>query len=279
MKLRLYREHGALNSPLIFDAVEEGLLRLGHEISKDNSGIPVIWSVLWHGRMAKNRVVYEQAKKNRQPVIIIEVGNLIRNKTWRISLDNINGLGKFGNEQELDITRPKKLGLSLKDPLVHRRPEILIATQLPQSLQWTGMPAMTDWVKSISVQIKNYTDRKIIVRPHPRGLFRLNDASIQMQIPQKKPNTYDDFDIDYSYHCVINHNSGPAVQAAISGTPIICDQSSLAAELSGKFSEIENISLPDRSEWFLKLCHTEWTVDEIRSGIPFERLLKSLDLS
>jgi hypothetical protein len=277
MKFRLYREHGALNSPPIFDAVEQGLRRLGHEISQDSDSIPIIWSVLWHGRMAKNRIVYEQAVSHQIPVIIIEVGNLIRNKSWRISANNINGSGHFANNRDIDPARPEKLGIHLKDLKLKRRPEILIATQLPQSLQWSNMPTMSDWVKQTVRQIRKHSDRKIIVRPHPRGLFKLDDTSVEIQLPQKKPNTYDDFDIDYSYHCVINHNSGPAVQAAIEGTPIICDQSSLAAELTGNFSEIENISLPDRNEWFKKLCHTEWTVDEIRSGIPFDRLLKSLD--
>jgi len=277
MKFRLYREHGALNSPPIFDAVEQGIRCLGHEISQDDDTIPIIWSVLWHGRMAKNRIVYEQAVNRRMPVIIIEIGNLIRNKSWRISVNNINGLGYFANAQDIDPKRPEKLGVHLKDLKLKRRPEILIATQLPQSLQWSNMPTMSDWVKQTVRQIRKYSNRKIIVRPHPRGVFKLDDASIEIQMPQKKPGTYDDFDIDYSYHCVINHNSGPAVQAAIDGTPIICDQSSLAAELTGNFSEIENISLPDRNEWFKKLCHTEWTVDEIRSGIPFDRLLKSLD--
>jgi hypothetical protein len=70
----------------------------------------------------------------------------------------------------------------------------------------------------------------------------------------------------------VNHNSGPAVQAAIAGVPIICDSSSLAYPVSDKFENIENIALPDRQEWFLKLCHTEWTVEEIAQGIPLQRL-------
>jgi hypothetical protein len=42
--------------------------------------------------------------------------------------------------------------------------------------------------------------------------------------------------------------------------------------MSGKISAIENIKLPDRTQWFLKLCHTEWTIDEIASGLPIDRL-------
>ena len=104
-----------------------------------------------------------------------------------------------------------------------------------------------------------------------------------MEHPKKIPNTYDDFDIFYNYHCVVNHNSGPAVQALIQGIPVICHSSSLAGELSNKFEDLENLTYFPRENWFLKLCHTEWTVNEISQGIPLRRLLpyleKQLDLT
>ena len=270
MNFRLHRENGALNSRPVFDAFEQGLRSLGHTISVD--GIPVIWSVLWNGRMAQNQKIYENSPKIRKPVVIIEVGNLKRNETWRISLGHINRLGQFANENNLDLDRPKKLGVSLKEIVENRRSEILIATQHQKSLQWQGMPAMDQWVKETVEKIKVYTDRKIVVRPHPRSPLRLNLPGVEVEIPKKLPGTYDDFDIDYNFHCVVNHNSGPALQAAINGVPCICDYSSLAYPVSSKFEEIEEISLPDREEWFLKLCHTEWTIDELAQGIPLKRL-------
>ena len=121
-----------------------------------------------------------------------------------------------------------------------------------------------------------HTDRSIIVRPHPRNPIKRPITGAQIEIPKKVIGTYDNFDINYNFHCVINHNSGPAVQSVIAGTPVICDQSSLAAEMSGKISDIENIKLPDRDQWFLKLCHTEWTIDEIASGAPLDRLKEKI---
>jgi hypothetical protein len=76
---------------------------------------------------------------------------------------------------------------------------------------------------------------------------------------------------------VINHNAGPSVQAAINGAPTICDSSSLAFPVSEKWENLENPQLPDREEWFLKLCYTEWTVDEIAQGIPLKRLESHLE--
>lgn len=272
MNVRLYREYGSLNSSPVFDAFEEGAKSLGWDVN-DPEGIPVIWSVLWAGRMAPNQRVYQDAKNKNKPVIILEVGNLKRNDTWRISLDNINGNGHFGDSISLDFSRPRKLGLSLQPPKTKRRREILIATQHQQSHQWKGMPRMDTWAKDTVNHLRQYTDRQIIVRPHPRSPFRTNIPGATLLFPKRIAGSYDDFDIDYNFHCVINYNSGPAVQAAISGTPIICDSSSLAWPVSDSIENIENISLPDREEWFLKLCHTEWTLNEIKTGEPLKRLL------
>lgn len=272
MRFKLYREYGALNSAPIFNAVEQGLRSLGHEIVNRDEDIPVIWSVLWSGRMKNNQAIYHNAIKNKKSVLIIEVGNLKRNETWRISLNHINGLGVFNNLTNLDPSRPEKLGIELKSPPDKIRGEILIACQHQESLQWEGMPTMADWCKDTISKIRRHTQRRIIVRPHPRSPFPFSVPNVILERPRHIPNTYDNFDIFYNYHCVINYNAGPSVQAPINGIPVLCDASSLAGELSIKWENLENPTLPDREEWFLKLCHTEWTVDEISQGIPLARL-------
>jgi hypothetical protein len=228
--------------------------------------------------MKPNERIYQTAIKNNKPVIIIEVGNLKRGNTWRISLGHVNSLGVFGNNDNLDTARPKKLGVNLQNFAGKRQPEILLCGQLSDSLQWQNMPAMESWVTSNITAIREYTDRKIVFRPHPRQPIRSNFAGISVEIPRKIPNSYDDYAINYNYHCVINHNSGPTVQAAIAGTPVVCDQSGLAWPVSSTIQNIEAPVLPDRADWFLKLCHTEWTVEEIQKGLPLARLLPKISL-
>lgn len=280
MKFKLFRENGALNSPSIFDAFEKGLKQAGHTVVAQNQDVSVIWSVLWNGRMARNQVIYQEAIKNNKPIIIIEVGNLKRNITWRICLNHINGMGKFANTTNLDHTRPAKLGIALReiDP-EWRHEKILIATQHNKSLQWQDMPTMSDWTLGIIEQIRKRTEMPIIIRPHPRSPMTGIEhefKNVDRQVPNKINGTYDDFDIDYNYHCVINHNSGPPIHAAIAGTPVICDKSSLAYPVSDTIENIVSPTLPDREEWLVKLCHTEWTVDEIAQGIPITRLEKDI---
>jgi hypothetical protein len=276
MRFKLYREHGALNSVPVFDAVEQGLRALDHEIVTTDEDVSVIWSVLWAGRMKPNREIYHNCKSLNKPVIIIEVGNLKRGTTWRLSLNHINSLGIFGNDRALDLDRPKLLGVNLQPVQPKRRGEILIACQHQDSLQWEGLPLLKIWCEETIAKIKQYTHRRIIVRPHPRSPFPFKMPNILFERPQRVPNTYDDFDIFYNYHCVINYNSGPAIQAAIQGVPILCDSSSLAAPVSTTWEQLDNPQLPDRSEWLLKLCHTEWTVKEIAQGIPLQRLLPEI---
>ena len=275
MRFRLFREHGALNSPEIFNAFEQGLKHAGHEVVSDNEDISVIWSVLWNGRMLPNKLVFERARQSNKPIIIIEVGNLKRNITWRICLNHIHGLGIFGNDDDLDIDRPAELGIYLKEENKNRSKSILIATQHSKSLQWEGMPSVDAWIYSVVEKIRQKTDQTIVLRPHPRSPMpgiEHEFKNVIRQNPVKIDGTYDDFDIRYDYHCVINHNSGVPIHAAIAGTPIICDSSSLAYPVSDTFENILNPVLPDRQEWLVKVAHTEWTVEEISKGIPIKRL-------
>ena len=63
MRIKLYRENGALGSNVVFDALEQGFKRLGHQIVDSNEDVPVIWSVLWFGRMQPNQQIYNFFKK------------------------------------------------------------------------------------------------------------------------------------------------------------------------------------------------------------------------
>lgn len=277
MLFKLHKSNGALNSPAVFAAVEQGIIAAGHSITEYDADIEVIWSVLWQGRMKPNQLIYERCVKNKKPIMIIEVGNLLRGKTWRLSFDHINGLGKFANDRDLDSLRPEKLGICLRPEKHNRSDKVLLACQHEHSLQWQSQPRMDRWAENMISKIRQYTDRKIVVRPHPRSPFFLNLKGIEISRPRPVKGSYDSFDFSDDFHCVINHNSGPAIEAAINGTPIVTDSSSLAYPVSDSLANIESIKLPPRDDWFLGLCHTEWAIPEITAGIPIRRLVESLN--
>ena len=152
MKFKLYRNHGALNSSPVFDAFSTGVTATGHEIVQDHEDVAVIWSVLWWGRMQPNQEIYQRCVKSNRPVIIIEVGNLKRGETWRISDQHINNLGIFGNTTDIDPDRPRKLGISLSPKVgqpsaSHRthRPTPSARQSRPRGTDNPKPPAAVSW--------------------------------------------------------------------------------------------------------------------------------------
>jgi hypothetical protein len=233
----------------------------------------VIWSVLWAGRMRENRQIYEHFRNQGKPVFVIDVGSLRRNITWKVALTNITCEGYYGNDRDLDVHRPLKLGLELHHQ--HRNNgKILIAGQHPLSLQMKGWNTQEDWINHAVDQIRQHTDRDLIVRPHPRS--RVNPSGIRSQVILQSPrllaNTYDSFDLEYHYHAVINHNSGVGIQSAVSGCRPVVDRTSLAYPVSVRHQDLESPYDIDRKSWFLEICHTEYLVEEMAQGLCMQRL-------
>ena len=281
-----YPDQCAKNSPTVLEAFLHSLRAAGItpvENSLDCDAV-VIWSVLWNGRMQANKAVYEHYRSQGKPVIVIDVGALKREITWKISVNNINANGYYGHQQDLDWDRPAHLDLQLHD-MSHKREDILLAMQHRKSLQWHNMPEPVEWVKHTVNKIRQYTDRHIVIRPHPRspvfiprhkfGMANLDNCSLEE--PMRINDTYDQYDIDYEYHAVINHCSGPGIKAAIDGASVLVDRTSLAYPVGTRLEYIENPPLQDREQWFVEICHTEYTVEEIEQGLWLKRLSDSLE--
>ena len=275
MKFGLYRKHGSLNSKPVFDAVHNGLTAVGHTVVPvDECDIPVIWSLLWHGRMAGNKLIWNKFRSQNKTVLIIEVGGIKRNITWKVGLNGINRAGYFGPSAN-DDSRVKQFELTLKPWRTHGE-HILLCLQHDKSEQWAVMPPLHKYIKDTVDQIRQYSDRKIIVRPHPRcplpNMPVLNN--VEYEIPRQIANTYDDFDLNFANAwAVISHSSNPGIHSVLNGIPAFVGPDSLAYDVANTdFSTINSPKTPDRQQWLNDYTHTEWTIEEIAQGIPFSRL-------
>lgn len=240
----------------------------------------LIWSVLWKGRLLANQKVYEHYRNLNKPVFIIEVGSLIRGKTWKVSVNNITKHGIYANEDNFIPNRSRTLKVQLHEYKILPNLPILITGQHDQSLQWSYGQSNLHWIRDKIREIRKHTDKLIYIRPHPRNLIRENfGKNIILQIPNKIPNTYDNYDLDFKYHAVFNYNSGVSIQAAQYGIPVICDETSLASEVGVSLANLDRPYIADRQQWFEKIVHTEWTLEEIEQGTPLKRLLSKVDLT
>ena len=281
MKFNLWRQYGALNSGPVFDAFHTGARALGHTcIDNGDDGIDVIWSVLWNGRMARNRAIWEKNVLQSKPTIVLEVGGIKRGTTWKVGLNGINRDAYFGNSSNSNSNRAEQLGLKLK-PWRTDGKYILICGQHDKSLQWQNMPTMSNWVIETIDTVKKYTDRPIIFRPHPRCTLPYIEHeynNVTRQDPKHISGTYDDFDIGFNnIYCTISWSSNPGIHSVIDGVPAFVGPSSLAYDVANKdLSMIEEPVLFERQQWLNNYAHTEWTLEEISQGIPLKHLTSKL---
>ena len=282
MHFNLHKKFGALNSGPVFDAFHAGANALGHDVSIDgNDGIDVIWSVLFHGRMGGNRTIWERNVQQSKPTIVLEVGGIRRGSTWKVGINGINRDAVFGNAGN-DSRRSDLLGLRLK-PWRTQGKHILICGQHDKSLQWQGMPNMSQWVMETIDNIQKHTDRPIIFRPHPRCTLPHIEhefKNVKRQEPKHIHGTYDDFDMQFdNVWATVSHSSNPGCHSIIQGVPSFVSPSSLAYDVANDIDflhNIENPIMPDRTQWLNDYAWTEYTVNEIAVGLPLKRLTNHL---
>ena len=287
----LYTDYGALNSKPVFEAFAKSVIDAGHKVVYNepyrvgshysNYDVAVIWSVLWHGRMSKNQTVWEQNRMLDKPVIVLEVGGINRGTTWKVGLNGINRTAYFGDKDN-DRVRADSLGLVCK-PWRSNGDYVLICGQHDKSLQWQGMPRMSNWFLNTYDEIRKYTDRPIIFRPHPRCRLEHIERGLKhvtRQEPKQIANTYDDFDMGFNnVHCTISYSSNPGIHSIIAGVPSFVSTHSLAYPVANDIDflhDIENPVMPDRTQWLNDYAHTEYTVDEISQGLPLKHLTSKI---
>jgi|TARA_B100000035_G_C21033794_1_gene569812 hypothetical protein len=283
MKFKLWKEYGAMNSKPVFEAFEHSLVRAGHTINSNDSvndaDVNVIWSVLFNGRMSPNKHIWNSCRKKNKPVIVLEVGGIKRGTTWKVGLNGINRDAEFGSNN-MDSSRASEQGLLLK-PWKSDGQFILICGQHEKSLQWENMPRMSKWLMSIIDEIQSYTDLPIIFRSHPRCRLEYIETqykNVYRDDPRHIDGTYDDYNLNFNKaYAVVNWSSNPGPQAAIAGVPVFTGPSSLAWPVANKsLSQINNPIKPDRQQWLNDYAWTEFTIEEIASGLPLNRLTKHL---
>jgi hypothetical protein len=280
MKISLWKQYGALNSGPVFDAFAISLVDNGHTVvyNDNTADVDVIWSVLFNGRMAGNKAIWE----NKKPTIVLEVGGINRGVTWKVGLNGINRDAYFGDNDN-DSTRADSLGLVCK-PWRSKGDYILICGQHDKSLQWQNMPRMSNWFLDTYDEIRKHTDRPIIFRPHPRCRLEHIERGLRhvyRQEPRHVNGTYDDFDMGFdNVHCTISYSSNPGIHSVIEGVPAFVSTHSLAYDVGNDIDflhDIEQPLMPDRQQWLNNYAHTEYTVEEISPGLPIKNLTNRLD--
>lgn len=178
-------------------------------------------------------------------------------------------------DKDIDPSRWEKisrdLNLSLKDFRTNGN-HILFCLQ--RNGGWSmGNTNVISWISSTIKEIRKYSDRPILIRPHPgdkQAKFYLKDYHIQgrQQNLQISNGTSLTDDLKNCW-AAINHNSSPVVGAAIEGIPIFVTDpaKSQCAEIANlDLAKIENPIFHNRLPWVQRLSMFHWKFEELASG-------------
>lgn len=140
-----------------------------------------------------------------------------------------------------------------------------------------------DWVLDIIETVRKYSDRPIIIRPHPknegRNIGRIKECILSKNIKDvtmsenrstggNQGGESLEKDLSNAY-CVITYNSLSGVEAVCEGIPTFAmENGSMVWPIAHKdLSQIENLNYNiDLQEWKNKIAYTIWNKEEVTKG-------------
>lgn len=194
----------------------------------------------------------------------------------RYSFDGVFPNSGIYCDTRVDPDRWKKisrdLNISLK-PYRTNGNHILLCLQ--RNGGWSMGPVnVLSWAANTILELRNYTDREIVIRPHPGDkaarsyLGEIDNNPLLKNVRISAPGTSLIADLKNCW-AAVNYNSSPVVGAAIEGIPIFVtdvNRSQCREIANTDLSLIEDPVMPVRRPWIERLSMFHWKFDELKSG-------------
>ena len=148
---------------------------------------------------------------------------------------------------------------------------ILIALQRPLGWSMRGID-LTKWIKRTIGNIRQYSDRPIVMRWHPgdwKAYPQYEQAlrNFGVTVSPQERHILEDLQNCWALVC---HNSTPSAVASIEGVPVFITDDpgySQAGDVANTdFSLLEQPMLHNREVWVRKLAQCHWSFEDVRSG-------------
>lgn len=231
----------------------------------------------------RNAVIKKQAARNQYTVAIDSNLFLYANQSNDLHYLRYSFNGIFPNtgiycDSNPDPARWQTISARLKLTLKDYRPtgsHILLCLQRNGGWSMNGF-GVQQWVTDTVTQLRTYTDRPIVIRPHPgdkaaRQYLDPNNSSCHIPYGKGlKLSTHSQLSDDLKdCWAAVNYNSSSVVGAAIEGFPVFVSdptRSQCRDIANTDFSKIESPDLPNRQPWIERLSMSHWSFDELATG-------------
>lgn len=201
------------------------------------------------------------------------------NRFLRYSIDGpFYDTAEYANKNSSDDKWKKiknSLHLDLKDWRTKGR-HILVCMQRDGGFSMKNLDPI-DWLKSKILKIRTYSDRQIIIRPHP-GKPQDFSKFISPTISIQDSNKISLVESMSKAHAAVFFNSSSSVAAVCEGIPIFVDDKSCVSwDVANKdIKDIENPAFFDRNQWINDLAAAHWSDEESSAGLIYQKFLPYL---
>jgi len=177
-----------------------------------------------------------------------------------------NGLHAYGDRiTMMPGDRWAKVGAKLRPWHANEDGHILIAHQHTSAFDGHDRQP---WYHETIRRLSEITERPLILRPHPRDKKReaLPGGCLVSNRSFRQ-------DVEGAW-AVVTYDSNIAVDCLLYGIPVFTGAKTMADPIAcHDLEKIEDPPTPDRQQWVHDLAYAQWTVNELRAGLPWIHLI------
>ncbi len=201
-------------------------------------------------------------------LIIVESAFIRRKRFYQIGLGGFAGGADFRND---DVPMDRWEAISVPSKPWQKRPDgqVVVMGQLPRD---TSVQS-TNHIRWCQETVRYYEAQglPVVFRPHPR----IDNPDVY----GIDPALWDERKLIHSLRearVFVTYNSTTGVDGAVKGVPVIaCDKGSMAWPVSHhQLRDIHRLQYPSRHKWLAGLGYAQWTLDEMREGMPWRHLTR-----
>lgn len=294
MKVLLVFNHD-LNQELHLNSFYKGILKYKHDITLQhgfNLNLDIIYEydiVVTCGFRPNIGKIHDFCYKIGTPFIgladpFIKENSELPNCPYSIARNGIIGEGQYMpiSSTIIDESRWNNFGLQLSPWKLNKNGHIVVA--LGEDIRSN---LMMPWHLKIVSSLLDLTNKKIIIRTHPKWDKRLIDPFYKLfEFMLNKYNNRLFFILgqdvlldDHLDNCyaVVSYQSNTLVESVIKGIPILCGggNESISNTMGiHNVRDINNIIMPNRERWCHWLAWCQWRPSEMETGKPWECLVE-----
>jgi len=273
-----------------FFALMEGIKQTKHKLVASAQEADCVFVF---GSITKRKPDTERAKsiqshrRNNKKILSLDSAlfstyirrHLQSSETWffRIGLGDCTGEGNFLNENA-PRTRyealSKTFNFSMCPPRRDNTLPIFFALQSEKGWTYDEEEPYYQWAKRTIGEIRNHTDRTIILKPHPNTdrhpIEWITEGHTNIKILRQDPSRRDIIDDLRGVGAFVTHSSSAACESYVEGIPTFalnkrCVVYNTCEKDLSKINKIETINWLDRPQTLWNWAYTSWHVNELKN--------------